>query len=186
VFVTAAGELADVRLSAGLGTPGLADVLRMTEHKTAAYSVAGPLLAGAILAGAQGELLDRLAEYGRLVGTAFQLGDDLLGVFGAPDLTGKSILSDLREGKETTLIAYARTTTGWAAVGDLLERRDPGDDDAEALAAALEQCGARGFVEGLLADHVSAALALLDAPQVPRRLAAPLADLARSCIGRTA
>jgi geranylgeranyl diphosphate synthase type II len=186
VFVTAAGELADVRLSAGLGSPDLADVLRMTEHKTAAYSVAGPLLAGAILAGAHGGLLDRLAEYGRLVGIAFQLGDDLLGIFGTPDLTGKSVLSDLREGKETTLIAYARSTTGWAAVADLLDRRDPGDDDAEALAAALENCGARRFVEGLLADHVAAALALLDSPQVPRQLAAPLADLARSCIGRTA
>ncbi|MDN4615663.1 polyprenyl synthetase family protein [Leifsonia sp. F6_8S_P_1B] len=186
VFVTAAGELADVRLSTGLGSPELADVLRMTEHKTAAYSVAGPLLAGAILAGAEGELLDRLAEYGRLVGIAFQLGDDILGVFGTPDVTGKSILSDLREGKETTLIAYARSTTGWPAVSAVLERHDPGHDDAEALAAALETCGARRFVEDLLGDHVSAALALLDSPEVPQRLAAPLADLARSCIGRTA
>lgn len=185
VFVTAAGELADVRLSTGLGSPELADVLRMTEHKTAAYSVAGPLLAGAILAGAQDALLERLAEYGRLVGIAFQLGDDILGVFGTPDVTGKSILSDLREGKETTLIAYARSTAGWPAVNDVLQRHDPGHDDAQALAVALESCGARSFVEGLLDDHVTAALALLDSREVPEQLAAPLADLARSCIGRT-
>lgn len=110
VVVTAAGELADVGLAVGLTAPSLPAVLGMTERKTAAYSVAGPVMAAAILAGGDDGLLSVLADYGRLVGTAFQLGDDLLGVYGDQEHTGKSVLSDLREGKKTTLIAFARTT----------------------------------------------------------------------------
>jgi geranylgeranyl diphosphate synthase type II len=188
VFVTAAGELADVALSERLGddAPALEDVLAMTEHKTAAYSVSGPLMTGALLAGGGEDVLASLAEYGRLVGIAFQLGDDLLGVFGAEDVTGKSIVSDLRQGKETSLIAYARGTARWEEVAPSLGRGDLAPHEAGRLATVLEECGARRFVERLLADHVDRAVALLDSPSIPSALAEPLADVARSCIGRIA
>ncbi|WP_285116296.1 polyprenyl synthetase family protein [Leifsonia sp. fls2-241-R2A-40a] len=186
VFVTAAGELADVALAEGLGAdrPALEHVLAMTEHKTAAYSVSGPLMTGALLAGGGEDVLAPLAEYGRLVGIAFQLGDDLLGIFGSEDITGKSIVSDLRQGKETSLIAYARSTARWEEVAPSLGRSDLVAAEAGRLAAVLEECGARRFVERLLADHVDRAIALLDTPSIPPALAAPLADVARSCIGR--
>ncbi|WP_431247695.1 polyprenyl synthetase family protein [Leifsonia xyli] len=188
VFVTAAGELADVALAERLGpdAPALEDVLAMTEHKTAAYSVSGPLMTGALLAGAGEDALPPLAEYGRLVGIAFQLGDDLLGVFGSEDVTGKSIVSDLRQGKETSLIAYARGTARWEDVAPSLGRDDLAPHEAGRLAALLEECGARRFVERLLAEHVDRAVALLDTPAVPSALSEPLTDVARSCIGRIA
>lgn len=188
VFVTAAGELADVALAEHIGAepPALDDVLAMTEHKTAAYSVAGPLMTGALLAGGGEDVLAPLAEYGRLVGIAFQLGDDLLGVFGSEDVTGKSIVSDLRQGKETSLIAYARGTARWADVAASLGRVDLEPDQAARLASVLDECGARRFVERLLRQHVELAIAALGTPSIPPALAEPLADVARSCIGRIA
>ncbi|MGO4534041.1 polyprenyl synthetase family protein [Leifsonia sp. 2MCAF36] len=188
VFVTAAGELADVALAERLGpdAPALQDVLAMTEHKTAAYSVSGPLMTGALLAGGGEDVLAPLAEYGRLVGIAFQLGDDLLGVFGSEDVTGKSIVSDLRQGKETSLIAYARGTARWSDVAPSLGRGDLDRREAGRLAALLEECGARRFVERLLAEYVERAIAVLDTPSIPAALSEPLTDVARSCIGRIA
>lgn len=185
VFVTAAGELADVRLATGLSDGGLEDVLTMTEAKTAVYTVAAPLAAGAALAGAGDELLDLLVGYGRLVGTAFQLGDDLLGVYGDEAVTGKSVRSDLREGKQTSLIAFARGTGQWAEIEPLIGRPDLSVADAARAGASLELCGARSFVERLLAEQVAAAIATLDSPLVPTELAALLARLALGCVGRT-
>ncbi|MDN4595789.1 polyprenyl synthetase family protein [Leifsonia virtsii] len=188
VFVTAAGELSDVALAERLGPahPALEDVLAMTEHKTAAYSVSGPLMTGAVLAGAGEDVLTPLAEFGRLVGIAFQLGDDLLGVFGAEDVTGKSIVSDLRQGKETSLIAYARGTARWQEVAHSLGRGDLAPGEAGRLATVLEECGARRFVERLLEQHVESAVAVLATPSIPSGLAETLTGVARSCIGRIA
>jgi geranylgeranyl diphosphate synthase, type II len=184
VVVTAAGELADVGLAVGLTSPSLPAVLGMTERKTAAYSVAGPIMAGAILGGGDDALLSVLADYGRLVGVAFQLGDDLLGVYGDQELTGKSVLSDLREGKKTTLVAFARSTDRWPEIEAGIGRADLTADAAAAIALALEECGARRFVERLVADHVAQAVAALDTPEVPAALAAELTAIARGCIGR--
>ncbi|WP_426624566.1 polyprenyl synthetase family protein [Leifsonia sp. McL0607] len=185
VFVTAAGELADVGLATGLSDGGIDDVLTMTEAKTAVYTVAAPLAAGAALAGASEDLLDLLAGYGRLVGTAFQLGDDLLGVYGEEAVTGKSASSDLRQGKQTSLIAVARGTREWPAIEPLLGRPDVTAADAARAGALLELCGARVFVERLLAEHVATAIATLDSPLVPSELAAILARLALGCVRRT-
>lgn len=185
VFVTAAGELADVGLATGLSGGRIEDVLAMTEQKTAEYTVAAPLAAGAALAGAGEELRDLLAGYGRLVGTAFQLGDDLLGVFGEESVTGKSTSSDLRQGKQTSLIAFARGTAEWPAIGPLLGRPDLSAADAAAACGALERCGARAHVERQLAAYVAAAIAALDSPLVPAELAATLTGLALTCVGRT-
>jgi len=186
VFVTAAGELADVGLATGMSASGLPDVLAMTAYKTAEYSVSGPLAAGALLAGADDEAVELLARYGRLVGVAFQLGDDLLGVYGDESVTGKTAVGDLRQGKETTLIAFARGTAQWPDLEPLFGRDDLGPDDTAELAAGLERCGARGFAERLLADHVAAAVAALDTPLLPSALAATLTGVALGCVGRTA
>ncbi|MFF1573064.1 polyprenyl synthetase family protein [Leifsonia sp. NPDC058292] len=184
VFVTAAGELADVSFSVGVDEARLPDILAMTERKTATYSFAGPLTAGAVLAGAGGDVLEVLGEYGRLLGVAFQLGDDLLGVFGAQDVTGKSIVSDLREGKETSLIAYARATDCWPEIEPLLGRPDLSEADGRALAAVLVDCGAKAFVEELVAEHSTRAIAVLEASSLPEPLVDELSSVARSCVGR--
>ena len=101
LHTTAAGELADVRLTLDHGPVTLAESLAMEEQKTSAYSFALPLRAGAVLAGADAATTARLGEVGRAMGVAFQLVDDLIGVFGDPDRSGKSATCDLRTRKQT-------------------------------------------------------------------------------------
>ena len=81
--------------------------LRIDRFKTAAYTVERPLQLGAALAGASPELISTYSRFGQDVGVAFQLRDDLLGVFGDPIVTGKPAGDDLREGKRTLLVALA-------------------------------------------------------------------------------
>ncbi|MGI8645449.1 MAG: polyprenyl synthetase family protein, partial [Nocardioides sp.] len=100
------GQFLDVSVQAR----GAADVdaaMRVLRYKSAKYSVERPLHIGAALAGASPELLDELSAVGLPLGEAFQLRDDLLGVFGDPSVTGKPAGDDLVEGKRTVLVALA-------------------------------------------------------------------------------
>jgi len=84
--------------------------LRIASYKSARYSIQQPLQIGAALAGADAGQFDALGRFGHDVGMAFQLRDDVLGVFGDSAVTGKPVGDDLREGKRTVLVAYARET----------------------------------------------------------------------------
>ncbi len=84
------------------------DSYKIALLKTARYTVSGPLMVGAILAGAKTEILKELQLYGDSLGIAFQIQDDILGVFGDEGKTGKSASSDIKESKATLLIAYAQ------------------------------------------------------------------------------
>ncbi|WP_370615582.1 polyprenyl synthetase family protein [Mumia sp. Pv 4-285] len=156
---SAAGELTDVRLSLGVDRPTTDAALALAEGKTAAYSFVLPMELGATLAGAEADVVAAVREAGRLLGIAFQLYDDLAGVFGDPAETGKSNLADLREGKSTLMIVHARQTSSWpfmeAAWGDaaLTEER------AAAVRAVLERCGSRAYVEAVASEHLEAGIA---------------------------
>ena len=82
----------------------IGDIWQVTDLKTARYSFVGPLTIGAMLAGTSKKQIQNLSKFGLLVGCAFQLQDDILGIFGNEKLMGKSTLSDLREGKNSLLI----------------------------------------------------------------------------------
>ena len=84
------------------------EALKMYENKTAKYTIEGPLQLGAILAGAKNELLNALSKYAVTVGVAFQIQDDILGIFGSEKKLGKSVGSDIKEGKQTLLVVKAR------------------------------------------------------------------------------
>ncbi|WP_029137055.1 polyprenyl synthetase family protein [Nakamurella lactea] len=106
-----AGQLLDVLTSAAPAAEAdlqRSDAFAVIRLKTAGYTVVRPLLLGAALAGADASVTGRLRRYGEAVGTAFQLRDDLLGVFGDPLVTGKPAGDDLAEGKRTVLLALAR------------------------------------------------------------------------------
>lgn len=106
VFVsTIAGELRDIEFSGRMDVPEQ-DILGMNRLKTAQYTVSGPLVLGAILADADDELVDKLCEFGNLVGVAFQIRDDILGMFGDEAKVGKSVTADMCEGKQTVLTAH--------------------------------------------------------------------------------
>ncbi|MCK9794458.1 polyprenyl synthetase family protein [Isoptericola sp. 4D.3] len=179
VHASAAGELADVGQSVGVSASASAgpdasldEVLRTAELKTAAYSFALPLQAGAVLAGAPDDVVDRLAEVGRLCGVAFQLQDDVVGTFGDEARSGKSRLSDLREGRWTALVAHARTTAAWPSVAPFHGSPRLTREQADRVCALLEECGSRRVVERLAEDRLAAALALADEVGLPRELLA--------------
>lgn len=102
---TISGELLDVDLSTREEYTE-ADVLEMYRLKTSCYTIAGPLMLGAILGEASDEFLRFLCLWGTDLGIAFQIRDDILGVFGDEKVTGKSVTSDSLEGKKSILTAY--------------------------------------------------------------------------------
>ena len=184
VFVSAAGELADVTNAVGPAPLTLDQVIRTLEHKTAVYSFEAPLQAGAVLADAPEEAIDALGLFGRLIGVAFQLTDDLLGVFGDPAATGKSVLADLREGKQTALIAHAGTTERWPLISPLLGKDDLTEAEAELVRTHLRDCGALAAAETLAREYASRAVNVLAGPAIPDALRGALTQLALGAVTR--
>lgn len=156
-----------------------------TLLKSGQYTVTDPLRLGAALAGVP-ELPAALARYGDLVGEAFQLRDDLLGVFGDPRLTGKPVGEDLACGKPTQLLAYAAQMLPPGGQALLALAGTPaftGADVAE-LTGELVRCGARDRVERKVRDNIDAACALLHRDGLPPRVAAALRSLATAATER--
>jgi geranylgeranyl diphosphate synthase, type I len=144
--------------------------LRVATLKSGRYSVARPLEIGAVLAGADEDLLVGLHGVGDPLGRAFQLADDLLGVFGDAATTGKSASSDLAEGKRTLLIAeaWARLDAdGRARLEAGLGRPDLDDVATEELRQLLVDCGARAATELEITGLAAAARAALDRLTLP-------------------
>ncbi|MBT9254732.1 polyprenyl synthetase family protein [Phycicoccus sp. MAQZ13P-2] len=137
---------------------------RVIRYKSAKYTVEHPLLIGATVGGMDAAGLDALSRYGLDVGRAFQLRDDLLGVFGDPGETGKPAGDDLREGKRTVLLAHALAgsdASGRARVEQLVGRPDLAVGDVDELRGLITGSGAVGVLEdeiGRLAESARAAL----------------------------
>ena len=160
------GQLLDLVATAAVATdPALqaADAVRVNRFKTAAYTVERPLHLGAALSGAGPDTVAALRTYGADIGVAFQLRDDLLGVYGDPAVTGKPTGDDLLEGKRTLLLATARAAL--AGEPALLTELDAGIGTAGAdpgrLAAIIAGTGAPDVLEQRIADLVESGLAAL-------------------------
>ncbi|GLB67691.1 polyprenyl synthetase family protein [Arthrobacter mangrovi] len=183
VFASAGGELLDVEFSGTPEQPSLQEVLRMSRLKTAVYSFEAPLRAGALMAGASADALRTVGTAGRCIGTAYQLVDDLLGMFGDEAETGKSTTGDLAEGKCTPLIAYARLCPEWEQLAELLGGT-PTRQDAARARRLLEQCGAREYVEDLAECYASRARAALAESALPEALVADLESVLERAVQR--
>lgn len=103
--ITVLGELKDIELSVS-NNYTLEDIIEMYKLKTSWYTIIGPLQLGAILSNASDKLLLQIEEIGELMGIAFQIKDDILGIFGSKKIIGKSNLSDMQEGKKTVLTSH--------------------------------------------------------------------------------
>lgn len=163
VSYTVIGQLKDVMMEYR-GTADTADVLAMYEYKTARYTIESPLVLGAILAGTDAAQCDRIAAFARPLGVAFQIRDDLIGIYGDTATTGKPVGSDLREGKMTLLTVLGRAMAAnddRAALDALLGRQDLTDADVAMARDILERCGARAAAEAAMADQVTASVAAL-------------------------
>ena len=155
--------------------------LQIATLKSGRYSVARPLELGAILAGADAELLAGLHAFGDPLGRAFQLADDLLGVFGDTATTGKSVSSDLAEGKRTLLIAEAAARLGPGDRRRLEEALGHPELDAattERIRELLERSGARTATEQEIERSIASARAALGDLRLPGGATASLGAVA--------
>lgn len=162
---------------------------RVIVYKSAKYSVEAPLALGASLAGGSLAQVAALREFGLPLGVAFQLRDDLLGVFGDPAVTGKPAGDDLREGKRTVLIAIARQKLPGSASRLLDELLGDPALDAEQIAmlqASIRESGAVDQLERIIARNVEVAIAALAEAPIARSAREELTALADTVTRREA
>ncbi|HEY2436675.1 MAG TPA: polyprenyl synthetase family protein [Solirubrobacteraceae bacterium] len=190
-----AGQYLDVLAqSRGLSVSAPDETLRraraVLQYKSAKYTVERPLQLGAALATgvADGPLAAALSRYGLPLGEAFQLRDDVLGVFGDPAATGKPAGDDLREGKQTVLVALAvQQATDAQAKALRTGLGDPRLDEAgvEELRAIITRTGALAKVEQRIGDLTRSALAALREAPITAESRIVLAELAVAATARS-
>ena len=163
-------------------------VLRISRYKTAAYTIERPLHLGAALAGADDDVVAAYRGFGTDLGIAFQLRDDLLGVFGDPTVTGKPAGDDLREGKRTLLVALARQRPDRAAAAPLehaLGKPDLTPEEVGAARDALTDLGVVAEVEERIAALMTSALDALAGVDLDADARERLVALAAAAVQRT-
>jgi geranylgeranyl diphosphate synthase type I len=169
-------QFAQMQLSAVSGQQ--LDVIGTTANpeltyrlKTASYTVRGPLLLGAELAGAKKHTKDTLDAFSEPAGVAFQLRDDLIGVFSPPRITGKPQGSDLTEGKNTSLIHAGRERLdkrGHARLNSVLGNRKARPAQIKRVIQDLEDCGARSAVESRIQELSNEAQQIANCSALPK------------------
>lgn len=149
---------------------------RICRYKSGKYTIERPLHLGAMIAAPERAdvVLDRLSAYGLPLGDAFQMRDDVMGVFGDPSVTGKPVGDDLREGKPTPLLAIAieRADSAQRSVLDRVGREQLSDADVAAAQSVLVECGALEEMERIIArlsEEAVAALSRIDLAGESRR-----------------
>lgn len=180
-----AGQFLDVSAQAR-GTTDVEVAMQVVRYKSAKYSIERPLHVGAALAGASPEVIGQLTRFGLPLGEAFQLRDDLLGVFGDPAVTGKPAGDDLSEGKRTVLIALALDGLG-AAERDHLDRtlgRQLSAEEVSELQRLIRSSGAEEQVESMITGLTESALDALSAADVRDQARTVLTDLAAAATQR--
>ncbi|WP_019179817.1 polyprenyl synthetase family protein [Microbacterium yannicii] len=155
VFVSAAGELADVENSVAPDCAPVEQVFDAAFNKTAVYSFRAPLQAGAVLGGASPEAIVLLGHAGGRLGLAFQLVDDLIGAFGSPEQAGRESGGDLREAKRTPLVALARESADATRLDATLALARTGPVAVRDARRALDASGARGRLRDMITDTLS-------------------------------
>ncbi|WP_432977337.1 polyprenyl synthetase family protein [Dactylosporangium sp. CA-233914] len=177
------GQYLDVQTQA-TGDTSTARASLVARFKSAKYTIEQPLVFGAALAGG-GRLAEDYSAFGLPLGEAFQLRDDVLGVFGDPAVTGKPAGDDLREGKRTYLIAAAIEGAGAAVFDEHLG--DPGLDEHKValLRKTIVESGALQRTEERIAQLTAAALGALEAADVTAEAREVLTGLAQAATQRT-
>ena len=178
IFAVAGGELLDTEST--LQTFVTAEPLTVAAYKTALYSFVGPMSAGAAIAGASVADLDDIRQFGVALGCAFQLVDDMLGIYGDPALTGKSNSGDLREGKRTYILqqAYAMATSSDRQVLDeLIGMPDLNDNECQTLRAVIERSGAKRVCQQQIDEYIRTATDIIDGMNVTSEYKADLHEL---------
>ena len=181
-----AGQYLDLLVQAS-GDGSVERAQHVIKYKSAKYTIERPLHLGAELAGANPKVLDTLSDYGLPLGEAFQLRDDVLGVFGNPKITGKPAGDDLREGKRTVLIELALSRADKAqteALETLLGKEDLDLDGIETLRSIVVETGALNDVEGMIDRLTKQSIDALESAKINQQATVVLGDLARAATAR--
>jgi geranylgeranyl diphosphate synthase type I len=180
------GQYLDVQTQAS-GNSSVERAGLVARYKSAKYTIEQPLVMGAAIADAPASLIKAYSAYGLPLGEAFQLRDDLLGVFGDPSLTGKPAGDDLREGKRTYLIAAALEGTdanGRAVVEAKLGDPELDGDGVERLREIIVASGAQKRTEDRIEKLTASALDALSSAPIEADSEAVLRGLARAATRR--
>ncbi|MFM6982162.1 MAG: polyprenyl synthetase family protein [Microbacteriaceae bacterium] len=168
-----AGQYLDIYESVAWRNVAEADALKRAQqvviYKSAKYSMEAPLVLGAIIGGAQRTLIESLRAFALPLGFAFQLRDDLLGVYGDSEQTGKPAGDDLREGKRTILMAFARRNADRstrALLDELVGDPELTSDQIDMLRTTITATGAVDEVEKLITLSRERSLAALESSSV--------------------
>lgn len=187
-----AGQYLDVLEESAGPAYGPADSVKrartIVRYKSAKYSTENPTLLGGALAGASESLLEQYSHFALPLGEAFQLRDDVLGVFGDPAVTGKPAGDDLREGKRTEIIAHALNLASQQDQGFIQGRLGAGDlsdDEVVRMRDLLESCGALQATEESIAALSDQGFAALDELGVAPMAKHALRTLGLAAIRRT-
>lgn len=161
---------------------------QVLEEKTARYTVQRPLQFGAAIGGAGNDMLNALGNYGLALGRAFQLRDDLLGIFADETETGKPAAGDLQEGKRTVLMARVLTAVNSAdraVLNKMLASGNLTDAQVDHARGIINTSGAVQTIERTIADDHAAALSALDGVPISDTGRTALVELARQSVQRS-
>jgi geranylgeranyl diphosphate synthase type I len=184
----AVGQFADLVNDAG-GRPTLEDVLDVARRKSGNYTVRRPLEIGGALAGCPDPTLSLLGRYGDAVGEAFQLRDDLLGIFGSPTVTGKPAGGDLSEHKATSVVVAAHRLADPPVrrqLTELMESRDLGEGDIARWQKLIAATGAVQWIEQLIDHRLAHALDHINTSRLDETVRTALVNMAAICTRRAA
>lgn len=185
IIETAYGEILDVEYA--WQRPKFSQVWQVTELKTARYSFVGPLTIGAIVAGARKKQILAIEKYGLSTGCAFQIQDDILGVFGDEKVLGKSTLSDMREGKNTALFYKTRELASGQYLQDLGKiwgNPKASKSDLKKVQLIMQRTGALAWCNRQMRELVLQAKKAIGAVTSDNKLANILAECADFVIYR--
>jgi geranylgeranyl pyrophosphate synthase len=188
LFEIMGGQLMDVTVAIpGQGRPSLEQLLRICRYKSANYTFETPLRVASALAGADQSTERGLVTFGRHLGVAFQLTDDLLSTYSDEASLGKPVLSDLHEGKQTILIHYALEAASPVQAQQLQKiwgDRGATADHLHQVRELITTTGAQAKVTALADSHLSDALAALEATSLSKDTKSELTQLAHFCVSR--
>ena len=184
------GQYLDI-VNEAAGDESVQAAYQVMEYKTAAYTVARPLELGARMAGAPADLIADLRSVGHDLGIAFQLRDDLLGVFGDPARTGKPSGDDLISGKRTALLATALRRAGDTGPRLAAQLRDAigrelSDDELASARSILVDVGAVDEVESTISELLTSALSVLARADIGPQIRSELTAVAHRTAHREA
>lgn len=183
------GQVLDMASTTGVSLSE-ADIINISKSKTAYYTFQMPLEVGALLAGAPQQSLGLLAEYSLHAGLAFQLQDDIMGVFGDESKMGKSAKGDIMEGKQTLLMAYAKQVASPEQLKILQEslgNSELSDEQFSRCQAIIKDTGALKEVEEYAKREANLAIEVMDNshPDWPQGMVDYLKDIASFAINRS-